>query len=344
MRQINLEQTKVVKNIFNWFISEHLPLDRIIYRLRDLGIASPTGNPMWARATVHKMFKNTAYCGLMGEATPAIIDQETFSKAQARLKRNKELSARNVKRSYLLRGYVYCQNCGRLYQGAYKPYPTKDGIKHYQYYRCSSSFRINANPCPNHSWKADQLEAIVWQQVESILANPKVIVAGIETVREDAKQATSHIVELETIEARLAELGKEQQQLLQWAIKGFPEATITQENERINNDRKRLKERKAEIEAKIESARLAGVNIDDIIKACSLVRDNLGDLSFENKRLALEALNIRILLGESKISIEGAIPVSYGSIESTPSNRKGERMPSISACQPTQAGQSMPLD
>jgi len=180
--------------------------------------------------------------------------------------------------------------------------------------------------------------------VESILANPKVIVAGIETVREDAKQATSHIVELETIEARLAELGKEQQQLLQWAIKGFPEATIAQENEGINNDRKRLKERKAEIEAKIESARLAEVNIDDIIKACSLVRDNLGDLSFENKRLALEALNIRILLGESKISIEGAIPVSYGSIESTPSNRKGERMPSISACQPTQAGQSMPLD
>ena len=59
-------------------------------------------------------------------------------------------------------------------------------------------------------------------------------------------------------------------------------------------------------------------------------------------KLALEALNIRILLGESKASIEGAIPVSYGSIESTPSNRKGERMPSISACQVTQPGHSIP--
>ncbi len=146
IRQVNPKQASVVRDIFNWFTSELLALDKVIYRLRDLGIASPTGNPMWARASVYKMLTNSAYCGAQIKTTPAIIDQATFDKAQARLKRNRELALRNVKRNYLLRGYVYCQYCGRRYQGALKRYHTKQGIKEYEYYRCSSSFKINANP------------------------------------------------------------------------------------------------------------------------------------------------------------------------------------------------------
>ena len=343
VRRVNLEQTKVVKDIFNWFTTEHLPLDRIVYRLKGLGIASPTGNPMWARASVYKMLTNSAYCGLMGKATPAIIDQETFSKTQAKLKRNKELSARNVKRNYLLRGYIYCQHCGRLYQGADKSYQTKDGIKHYQYYRCSSSFRINANPCSNHSWKAERLEYIVWQEIESGLSNPNVILAGLEALKAEAAKADSFLAELEMIENRLADVDKEQEQLLQWALKGFPESTVVQENQRINRDREGLKQRRVEIEERIESVGQARVDADSVRQAVKMISANLDDLSFESKRMTFEALHIRVLLGKDSIAIEGTLPVSYGVIESTSSNRNGERMPSIFADQLTQLGQSMPL-
>ncbi len=80
--------------------------------------------------------------------------------------------------------------------------------------------------------------------------------------------------------------------------------------------------------------------MESIEQALIAIRGNLGSLSFGSKRLALEALAIRVLLGEDSISIEGAIPIRYNE---TPSNRNGERMPSISACQLTQPGQSMPL-
>jgi len=83
IRRVNEEQAKLVRDIFDWFTSENLPLDRVIYRLRDLGIPSPTGNPTWARATVYKMLTNSAYCGAQVKTTPPIIDRATFDKDQA---------------------------------------------------------------------------------------------------------------------------------------------------------------------------------------------------------------------------------------------------------------------
>ena len=341
VRHINPAKAKVVKDIFSWFAKELLPLDRVIYRLRDLGIPSPTGNPMWARATVYKMLTNSAYCGVQVKTTPRIIDQTTFDKAQARLKRNRELALRNVKRNYLLRGYVYCQYCGRRYQGALKRYQTKEGIKEYEYYRCSSSFKINANPCSNHSWKAEDLEAIVWREVEAALQNPGVIMAGIEALTKEANKADSHLEALATIDDRLKDLDKQQQRLLELALKEFPEAMVEAENAKINLERKGLKQHRAEVRARIEQAKQAEVGLENIEQALITIRSNLSNLSFESKRLALEALSIRVNLGKDTIAIEGAIPIRYNE---TPSNRNGERIPSIFACQATQLGQSMPLD
>ncbi len=340
VRQVNKEQEQVVRDIFDWFTSEHLPLDRVIYRLRDLSIPSPTGNRVWARASVYKMLTNSAYCGAQGKATPAIIDQVTFDKVQARLKRNRELALRNVKRNYLLRGYAYCQYCGRRYQGAVKSYQTKQGIKEYEYYRCSSSFKINANPCPNHSFKAEWLEHVVWQEVEAALQNPDVILAGIEALRKEANRADSHLEALTTIDDRLKDLDKQQQRLLELTLKEFPEAMVEAENVKINLERKGFKQHRAEVVQMFEQAKQAEIGLESIEQALITIRGNLSNLSFESKRLALEALAIRVLLGEGSISIEGAIPIRY---KETPSNWNGERIPSISACHPTHPEQSIPL-
>jgi len=63
----------------------------------------------------------------------------------------------------------------------------------------------------------------------------------------------------------------------------------------------------------------------DIEKVCRLISDNLGDLSFENKRKALEVLGIKVWLDGENLTIEGNIPISHGVIESTPPLRQGER-------------------
>ena len=50
---------------------------------------------------------------------------------------------------------------------------------------------------------------------------------------------------------------------------------------------------------------------------CELVRQNLGDFTFDDKRLALEALRIKVWVDGNEINIEGAIPVAGDDIVST---------------------------
>ena len=59
------------------------------------------------------------------------------------------------------------------------------------------------------------------------------------------------------------------------------------------------------------------MDIQGIREACELVSKNLTEISFENKRLALEALNIKVGIDGENIRIEGPIPISEGVIVTT---------------------------
>jgi hypothetical protein len=59
------------------------------------------------------------------------------------------------------------------------------------------------------------------------------------------------------------------------------------------------------------------MDIQGIREACELVSKNLTEISFENKRLALEALNIKVWIDGENIRIEGPIPISEGVIVTT---------------------------
>jgi len=65
------------------------------------------------------------------------------------------------------------------------------------------------------------------------------------------------------------------------------------------------------------------LDADGIRRTCELVRQNLKSLRFEDKRLALEALQITIWIDDDKVSIEGAIPVLETTIVSNPAPSPG---------------------
>jgi len=62
-------------------------------------------------------------------------------------------------------------------------------------------------------------------------------------------------------------------------------------------------------------------------KAVEMVKVNLANPSFESKRLALEALNIRVTLGKDSIIIDGTIPISHGAVVTTPSRPSSNNIP-----------------
>jgi len=353
IRVINEEEAKWVREIYRWLVEEGLTVNAITYRLRASRVPTPGQSQFWRNNAVHDILTNPAYMGKtyvftyqyaepkrgqsanvkpkrkrlvrkpreqwqeIPGATPAIVSRETFVLAQARLVQNKRLASRNAKRQYLLSGYVFCHHCGRRYRAKSTKPRAGVNVNYVPYYQCPGSDRIvSPTRCQNKRWNANQLEKLVWEQIENLLSKPEVILAGLKAKQNEANEAQSLQHELDQTSRQLKGLDREQEQLLQWALKGFPEETVIKENERINRFRAELKQRRAELEARIEQGKQASTDIQGIERFCELARQNLGDFTFENKRLALQELQVKVWIDGNTVGIEGAIPIPEGDIVS----------------------------
>jgi len=165
----------------------------------------------------------------------------------------------------------------------------------------------------------DKLEALVWKEIERVLDNPDFIVTAIEKQRDDANNIVTLEPELQLVEKQLRTLDREQKQLLQWALKGFPEDAVIAENNRINDSRSSLQSRKAALETQIQVSREAAVSLPKLEEYIQLVREKLTDLDFDMKCLALDMLSIKIWVDGSNMEITGTIPVEVSEVVTTSS-------------------------
>lgn len=332
-RFINETEAYWVRQIFEWLVYGELSTNAITYRLRELN--APTKHSRyWNRSSVMGILKNPAYTGktyaftfLQGTnrrkpqnewieipgATPAIITEELFEAAQTQLQLNHKKSKRNTKQQYLLRGHLYCRQCGHAYCGHMD--------RTIGYYRCPGKLRITApvNRCFNKNWRVDKLEDLVWKEIERVLDNPDFIVTAIEKQRDDANNIDTLEPELQMVEKQLRALDREQKQLLQWALKGFPEDTVVAENKRINGSRSSLQSRKAALNTQIQVSHEATVSLPKLEEYIQLVREKLTKLDFDMKRLALDMLNIKVWVDGSNVEITGAIPAEDSEVMTTSS-------------------------
>jgi uncharacterized protein YhaN len=160
---------------------------------------------------------------------------------------------------------------------------------------------------------------LVWAQIERVLDNPDLIIAEIEKQRQNVNRLGVLETELVQVERQLRALDREQEQLLEWALKGFPEKTVVLENKRINGKRASLEAQKAELEIQIKASQDATISLPNLERFVELVRQKLATLDFETKRLALDMLNIKVWLDGYNVEITGTIPVTEGVIVTTQS-------------------------
>ena len=352
IRQVNQAESKWVKQIFDWFVNDGIGIDRIAYKLRDLGIQTPSGKGIWYASEVWRILRNCAYIGKtyvytqtyglpkkrlakgtktkktgmimrpreqwmeIPDATPPIIDKRIFEMAQAQLKRNKERSSRNRKQQYLLSDHIKCKRCGRNYWGYVKKSVWGKKVTPIRYYHCSGKYRmVSPKQCDNPNLNAGKIEGLIWGEVKKLLTDPKLILSGIETLKE-SQQDSSVENELPHVQKELITLDKDQQQLLQWALKGFPEEAVNLENTRINNQRVKFKSRMAELTKSLQTAKQDEIDITRIEDFCNLAVENIDNFSYEDKRMALEALHIFVQVDGNNISVTGTIPMETGVIDS----------------------------
>jgi len=354
IRYENKSESKWVRQIFHWFVNEGIGIDRIAYKLRGLDLPTPSGKAIWYASEIWRILKNRAYIGetyvftqSFGEptrrlpkgsktrktglimkpreewvsipgATPPIIDIGVFEAAQEQLKRNRERSKRNMKHEYLLSGHMKCRKCGRNYWGYVKRFKWGKKVHVKKYYRCAGKLRmVSPIQCTNHNLNADKLEKLVWREIERLLRDPTFILSEVE--RRKAEGSLDGFLQDELTQAtqRLSELDRQQQELLQWALKGFPTDTVVRENEKINKQRADLLKVEAELKSKVDRAKQSDIEVAGLEQFCDIAKANLESFGYEDKRLALEALQIKIWVDENTVSITGAIPIKAGSINYT---------------------------
>jgi len=139
------------------------------------------------------------------------------------------------------------------------------------------------------------------------LDNPEFIFTAIEKQRDDANNIDILEPELQLVEKQLGALDRDQKQLLQWALKGFPEETVESENKRINKKRSSLESRKTELERQIQESQVVATSIPKMEEYIQLVQGKLTTLDFNMKRLALDILNIKVWLDDQSVEITGTI-------------------------------------
>lgn len=322
-RIINDNEAQWVRKMFTSLVDDGMSCLAIATKLNSLHIPTKYDN-CWSRTVVHKILSNPAYTGVttykqgdsieLPNITPPIIEKAVFEAAQRQLRVNFEKAKRNMRRQYLLHGHIRCHQCG-------KPYRTHITIQHRKYntyeyrrYVCSSaagkSSSFSVAHCHNKGWMADKLEDLIWTQIEHILDNPRLIIAEIEKQRQAANGVGVLEAELRQIERELKAIDRDQSQLLQWAIKGFPEDMVDAQNKKLNARRESLKAQKTELEQKIKASQEAAINAPKLEHFVERIREKLSMLDFETKRMAIEMLDIKVWIDGYNVEVTGVIPVS----------------------------------
>jgi site-specific DNA recombinase len=114
----------------------------------------------------------------IGIPVPAIIDEVLFDAVAEQLAENR-VRNRQTKRGvrHLLQGLLVCDDCGHGFYG--KPLSLSSGKgkrRDYAYYRCigMDAYRFGGQRiCDNKQVRTDLLEAVVWEDVRSLLSEPE---------------------------------------------------------------------------------------------------------------------------------------------------------------------------
>jgi site-specific DNA recombinase len=214
-----------------------------------------------------------------------LVTSEVLHAAQERLAINKWTATRNNRNpeAALLRGrYVRCGYCGFVMQ--------VQNDSRGAYYRCNTTSR-DQNGCPCHTISASILDRAVWQRVEAVLTRPEIIQVEVARLRRDDPVKA----DLDAVERRLAEVERQRSNLVRRVGTIDDDdiaATILAEIAALTTQQKALVAQQDELEAQRAGWAASQQQLNDLDAWCRLQAHNLDTLSYEGRRLALEALGV----------------------------------------------------
>lgn len=314
---MELSEVDVVRLIFRLCAEEHLSTVQIADKLNALGIPPTYSRPgsskrkrklsgLWTNSRICNLLAMTTYkgvhtwgkrtdqgAGLRKGATiergvPAIVDADTWQRAQRVLRENALWADRNVKRDYLLRGLIRCGECGCSYVGTVAT--DREGGE-YRYYRCAGRPRTR-KACKSRSVPS-ALEERVWSDITAFLMDPEAAAqeAADQLAAESGVQTSA--LEIETAKRRLQQCKDGRDRLLLLLRRGSIEFDVCEQQlAEIQREENALKAQLAVIEAGAAVIHAHHALLTSAAIVLRLVRERIheGDLTPGTKRAVVEFL------------------------------------------------------
>lgn len=317
----------IVRRMFHLATVEGLGTNLVVWRLnqeghrtRDIkrGSRPKGGQGEWAVSTVRKMLRSPTYRGefLVFKSSdktvikvPAIIDAETWDRAQSALTDRKPEAKWKHDRQYLLSGLVRCAVCDAA---MWAVNARQDRGNPQAYYRCSStnSWRKMKmdGPCGNKHHKTDVVDAAVWAKLSEVLSQPALLAdacaLGVQPKGVDwtaqAAGARRTLGKLEKLEGET--LRRHRRGLLSSSACDRELGEIAKERQ--------LSERNLRLaEDQLGSAASRNRRIDDIGEQAAKLAKGIAKANFEARRDLIKLL-VPVDLGCSvRIGVDGGINV-----------------------------------
>ena len=246
-------EADMVRGLFAWVADGQLSVRQSVRRLNEGPWVTRAGRTRWAPSTVHHILSDPVYVGTayanryeyvapkkprtrsprcdektcrrrrprdqwIAIPVPALVDQETWDRAQAQMARNALVSFRNNKKhDYLLRCLLKCGICGLAIHGCGFT-RTAGGVER-RYYRCAGVDALTTGrdtKCPRAMIDAEVIEQAVWDHVLGLLSDPRQLVAQFERfVAETADGSPQDQAIARQLQARLDRLARADQRLLE---------------------------------------------------------------------------------------------------------------------------------
>jgi site-specific DNA recombinase len=338
-------EAAVVAEIFAWYVEGRHTLHGLVDHLGEMGVPSPSGKPYWCGASVRGILRNPIYTGRIyayrtryrdakvrrsathpigrphGTAepvpkeewievgtVPAVVTQEQFDRAQAKLAANISFSARNNKvGSYLLRSLISCGRCGLACLARRLP-PNS-------YYVCTGKSRAarhrNGSTCPSRYVPCRAIDDLVWHDLCELLRHPEAVADAFRRASVGAWHPQEFQARRERLRQGMASLAQQLERLTEAYLGGvFPLPEY--------------RRRRAEVEARVsalaeQEARLAGEanRLDQALglansleSFCERTAQGLQEATFDQRRQLVELLIDRVVVTDDEIEIRYVFPTS----------------------------------
>ena len=314
----------------------------------------PTATAAWRQSTVHQILKEPIYAGrlvgwryevvrdrargirtsrirppeqhveLPADVAPPLVDAAAFEAVQVRLSLNQERATRNnwhPESSLLRGGYARCGYCGAS-MAAHQNGPNR----RYMIYECHRA-KASRQICPGVTISVPVLDQAAWARAEALMKNPAIIAAELERLRGDDPTAA----DLDAVDQRLAGVARQQRNLVEQLanVGGSVAELVTEKLATLERQREQLAGERDAILARRRAWDLAQARLGDLEAWCRSVATKVDALTYEQKRLALDALGVEARVWRPDHTPRYAVTVALP-LEPAPADSDGDHSPIVS--------------